>query len=120
VGLLTSLLTFPLSGPVAGIRWSLEQVKRVVDDELTDDAPIKQELMELQLRLEVGHITDADYVTHEADLMARLRAVREWREQLGRETTSGPVRVATPAAEVTLADDVDRDAGAGGSPSGEA
>jgi hypothetical protein len=99
VGLLTSLLTFPVSGPVAGIQWSLRQVQRIVDEELTDDTPIKQELMELQLRLETGEIDDAEYRVEEADLMTRLREVRAWRERLGRETSGGPVRVAGSSSE---------------------
>jgi Gas vesicle protein G len=100
VGLLSSLLTFPVSGPVAGIQWSLRQVQRIVDEELTDDTPIKQDLMELQMRLEVGEIDDDEYLRREADLMARLREVRAWRERLGRETSGGPVRVAGSGDEV--------------------
>ncbi len=99
MGLLTSLLTFPVSGPVAGIQWSLRQVQRVVDEELTDDTPIKQELMELEMRLELGEIDDAQYRNGEADLMARLREVRAWREKLGRETSGGPVRVSRTGVE---------------------
>ncbi len=99
MGLLTSLLTFPVSGPVAGIKWSLRQVQRVVDGELTDDTPIKQALMELQMRLEMGEIDDAQYRDGEADLMARLREVRAWREKLGRETSGGPVRVSRTGVE---------------------
>jgi len=94
MGLLTKLLFFPVTGPVAGIRWSLGKVQAVVEEELTDDAPVKQELMELQLKLELGDITDAEYVEREGALMVRLREVREWRERLGKGTTGGPVRVA--------------------------
>ncbi len=99
MGLLTSLLTFPVSGPVAGIKWSLRQVQRVVDEELTDDTPIKEELMELEIRLEMGEVDDAQYRVCEADLMARLRDVRAWREKLGRETSGGPVRVSRTGVE---------------------
>ena len=94
MGLLSTLLFFPVTGPVAGIRWSLGKVQTVVEEELTDDAPVKQELMELQMKLELGDITDAEYVEHEAALMVRLREVRAWRERLGKGTTGGPVRVA--------------------------
>jgi hypothetical protein len=94
MGLLTHLLFFPISGPVAGIRWSLNKVLKVAEEELTDDEPIKQELMELQMRLELGDIDDAEYVRQEAELMARLREVRAWRERLGRSVAGGPVRVA--------------------------
>lgn len=94
MGLLSKILFFPVTGPVAGIRWSLGKVQHVVEEELTDDAPVKQELMELQLRLELGDIDDAEYERQEAALMARLREVRAWRERFGKATSGGPVRVA--------------------------
>ena len=94
MGLLTKILFFPVAGPVAGIRWTLEQVQRVAEQELTDDAAIREELMELQVMLELGDIDDAEYLEREADLLARLREVREWRERLGMPTSGGPVRVA--------------------------
>ena len=99
MGLLTNLLLFPISGPVAGIKWSLGKVQKVVEEELTDDAPIKQDLMELQMRLELGDIDDAEYVQREADLMARLREVRAWRERFGKATSGGPVRVSRDTDE---------------------
>ncbi len=100
MGLLTNLLFFPITGPVAGVKWSLGKVQRVVEDELTDDTPIKQDLMELQMRLELGDIDDAEYVEREAEVMARLRDIRAWRERLGKATAGGPVRVARASDEV--------------------
>jgi len=99
MGLLTNLLFFPVTGPVAGIKWSLGKVQKVVEEELTDDAPVKQELMELQMRVELGDIDDAAYVKQEAELMARLREVRAWRERFGKATSGGPVRVARDTDE---------------------
>jgi hypothetical protein len=97
VGLLSKVIFFPVTGPIAGIRWSLNQVMNVVEQELTDDAPIKQELMELQMLLELGDIDDAEYVEREQAIMARLREVRAWKERLGQSTQGGPVRVARDA-----------------------
>src|SRR5260370_6467977 len=94
MGLLSKVLFFPITGPVAGIRWSLNKVMQVAEEELTDDTPIKQDLMELQMKLELGDITDEEYVEREAAIMARLRDVRIWRERLGQATPRGPVRVA--------------------------
>ena len=94
MGLLSNILLFPISGPVAGIKWSLNKVIQVAEEELTDDAPVKQQLMELQMQLELGDIDDDEYVRREADLMARLREVRAWRERLGKSVSGGPVRVA--------------------------
>ena len=83
MGLLSKLLFFPVAGPVAGIRWTLGQVQRVAEQELTDDTKIKNDLMELQLRLELGEIDEVEYAKAEAVLMQQLREVREWRERLG-------------------------------------
>src|SRR2546423_14463218 len=94
MGLLTNLLFFPITGPVAGVKWSLNKVMQVAEDEVTDDSGIKQELMELQMQLELGDIDDEEYVRREAALMQRLREVREWRERLGKSVSGGPVRVA--------------------------
>jgi hypothetical protein len=89
MGLLSNLLFFPVTGPIAGIKWSMGQVQKVVEEELTDDAPVKQ----AQMQLELGDIDDAEYVRREAELMMRLREVRAWRERLGKATSGGPVRV---------------------------
>ena len=97
MGLLSNILFFPITGPVAGIKWSLGKVQAVVEQELTDDTPIKQELMELQMQLELGDIDDDEYVEREAAIMQRLREVRAWKERFGQATSGGPVRVAREA-----------------------
>ena len=78
----------------------MKQVVQVAEEELTDDAPVKQELMQLQMQLELGDIDDEEYVRREGLLMARLREVRAWRERLGKATSGGPVRVARRDDEV--------------------
>lgn len=93
MGLLSKLLTFPVSGPVAGIKWSLEMVERAAREDLTDDTAFKQDMMELQLALESGEIDDAIYLEREKELMQRLRDIRYWREQFGMGVSGGPVRV---------------------------
>ena len=94
MGLLTNILLAPFLGPIYGTKWTLDKVDRVVREELTDDTPIKEDLMALQLKLEMGEIDDDEYVRQEAEIMKRLRAVREWREQYWMSTSGGPVRVA--------------------------
>jgi hypothetical protein len=84
----------PWVGPWKGTMWTLEKVQRVVEEELTDDTPVKEELMNLQLALEMGDIDDEEYAAREAELMQRLREVRDWREALGKSVGGGPVRVA--------------------------
>jgi len=95
MGLLTNILLAPFLGPVWASKWTLDKVDRVVREELTDDTPIKEDLMKLQMELEMGDIDDAEYVRRETEIMQRLREVREWREKYGMSTGGGPVRVAS-------------------------
>jgi gas vesicle protein GvpG len=99
MGLLSNILLAPFLGPIYGTRWTLDKVDRVVREELTDDTPIKEDLMALQMQLEMGEIDDAEYVKREAEIMQRLRDVRDWREKLGMSTSGGPVRVAADDTE---------------------
>jgi hypothetical protein len=94
MGILTNILLSPFLGPIWGTKWTLDKVDRVVREELTDDTAIKEDLMALQLKLEMGEIDDDEYVRREAEVMKRLREVREWREEFGMSTSGGPVRVA--------------------------
>lgn len=94
MGLLKHLLFWPVTGPTFLARFALETVQDTVRTELTDDQQIKEELLALQMELELGDITDAQYVEREAALMLRLREVREWRERFGMGIAGGPVRVA--------------------------
>ncbi|HJQ11121.1 MAG TPA: gas vesicle protein GvpG [Gemmatimonadaceae bacterium] len=94
MGLLTNILLAPFLGPVWGTRFTLDKVDRAVREQLTDDTPIKEDLMALQMKLEMGEIDDAEYAKQEAEIMQRLREVREWRERFGMSVGGGPVRVA--------------------------
>lgn len=94
MGLLSSILLAPFTGPWDGTMWTLDKVRRAVEDELTDDSTVKEDLMRLQLDLEAGEIDDDEYLAREATIMQRLREVRQWREQLGMSMGGGPVRVA--------------------------
>jgi hypothetical protein len=98
VGLLKHLLFWPVTGPAFLTRFSLERVEGAVRTELTDDAAVKRDLMELQLQLELGDIDDQEYAEREYELMGRLREVRRWREEFGMATPGGLVRVASDEA----------------------
>ncbi|NLG63905.1 MAG: hypothetical protein GX539_16825 [Candidatus Cloacimonetes bacterium] len=93
MGLLKHLLFWPYTGPRFLTEFALRQVEGVVREELTDDTAVKAELLELQLQLELGDISDEEYVAREAALMQRLREIRDWRERLGMGVSGGPVRV---------------------------
>jgi hypothetical protein len=70
-----------LLAPVNGFRFILGQIQKMADRELNDDTVIKEQLLELQMRLELEEISEEDYQAQEAELFARLRVIRE--RQLG-------------------------------------
>jgi hypothetical protein len=105
MGILKHLLFWPVTGPLFLAEFSLNKVQGVVREELTDDTRIKAELMELQLKLELGDIDDAEYIAQEATLMQQLRDVRHWREQFGMGVSGGPVRVQSQEREAEVVPD---------------
>ena len=82
--MLLRLLTAPVSLPLAGFRFVLNQVVLMAERELLDEERIREDYLLLQLRLEEGEISEEEYLRQEAEIMARLRAAREERERLAR------------------------------------
>jgi len=86
--LLDDLLLLPITGPLAGFRWIMKQVQTMADDELMNDQPWKERLIELQMMLEVGEITEADYAVEEAQVFQALRDIRARREAMARQAAA--------------------------------
>jgi Gas vesicle protein G len=70
-----------LLAPVNGFKFILNQIQKMADQELNDDTLIKEQLIELQMRLELDEISEAEFTEREAELFTRLRAIKE--RQLG-------------------------------------
>ena len=86
--MLLRLLTAPVSLPLAGFRFVLNQVVLMAERELLDEERIREDYLLLQLRLEEGEISEEEYLGQEAEIMTRLRAAREYRESQARGGTS--------------------------------
>jgi hypothetical protein len=111
MGLIKHLLFWPVTGPNFLAKFALDKVGDTVREELTNDQSVKEDLLSLQMRLELGEIDDEQYLIEEAEVMQRLREVRQWREEFGMGTSGGPVRVAGSASAPRAAEAAD----AGGS-----
>lgn len=109
MGILKHLLFWPVTGPMYLAEFSLEKVQGVVKEQLTDDGRVKEELLDLQLRLEMGDIDDAEYEREEARLMGQLREVRRWREEFGMATRGGLVKVAEDDEKIEAGDEIVKD-----------
>lgn len=62
---------------IGGLSFVFDKIASAVDAERDDSASIKEEILALQMRLELGEISDEEFVEIERDLLARLRALRE-------------------------------------------
>ena len=83
--ILFRLLALPITAPVAGVRYCIDKVVEFAEHEMTDDGPVREQLLELQLELEEGRVSEDEYVEREAVLLARLREIREQRKELARQ-----------------------------------
>ena len=61
---------------VDGLRFVLDKVATVADQELHDPDRQRERLLEAQLRLESGEIDDAAFEDIEADVFARIREIK--------------------------------------------
>ncbi len=66
-----------LLAPVSGFKFILNQIQKIADKELNDDTVIKEQLLELQMRLELDEISEEEFAEREAELFARLRTIRQ-------------------------------------------
>jgi hypothetical protein len=77
MGLLLKLLTLPVTGPIEGVVWIAEKVAEQVDRELFNEDAIRAQLMELELRFDLGEISQEDYLKVEEILLERLKVARK-------------------------------------------
>ena len=61
---------------ISGIRWALETALTAAEAEMNDDSVLREQLIETELRREMGEISDQEFREIEADLLARIREIR--------------------------------------------
>ena len=72
---------------IGGLRFVLDKVAAAVETELNDDTALREQLLAAQMRVELGEMKPDAFEVFEADILARLRQIRERRQG------SGPVTV---------------------------
>lgn len=83
-----------LLAPITGFKFILRTVQRIAEEQYTDDAPVKERLLELQVLLESGEITEAEYVEREGEILLQLREIENRKRELAgvpREEPRGPL-----------------------------
>ncbi len=75
--ILLRLLALPVTAPAAGIRYCLEKVLEVAEREMWDEDPVREQLILVNEAYEEGRMPETEFRDREAELLARLREIRE-------------------------------------------
>jgi hypothetical protein len=93
---------------VGGLRFVFDKIAAAVDTELNDDSHLRDQLLAAQMRVELGEMTEDEFAEFEADVLARLREIRDRRQGAGAATLS-PKDYKITGIEATFGGDEDRD-----------
>ena len=75
--ILDDILFAPIKFPV----WVSKKLAESAEKERTDDSRIYEDLLDLQMRYELGEISDEEYEKQESMLMEKLEEIRKYREE---------------------------------------
>ena len=96
---------------LGGIKFVLGKIAAAVDAELSDDTALKEELLEAQMRLEMGELSEAEFTRIEREILDAIRVVRERMRDSEGET--GELRI-TGIEATTWSDESEGEAGPAG------
>jgi hypothetical protein len=65
-------------GPIRGIIWIGEKISEQAEHEIYDEAGVREQLMQLELRYDLGEMSEEDYLAAEEILLERMRVIREY------------------------------------------
>jgi gas vesicle protein GvpG len=71
---------------IGGLRFVLDKVAAAAEAEANDDSALRDQLLEAQMRLELGEITSEEFAEIERDVLAAIRKIK--RPQQGALTMS--------------------------------
>jgi gas vesicle protein GvpG len=61
---------------IGSLRFVLDKVAAAVESEMQDDSALREQLLEAQMRLELGEISHAEFARTERDILARIREIK--------------------------------------------
>jgi Gas vesicle protein G len=78
------------------IGWVLNTLTTAAEAEMNDDTALREQLLDAEMRREMGEISGQEFAALEADLLARIREIKE-----RREGGSGPLSMGSQPIEAT-------------------
>jgi hypothetical protein len=65
---------------VGSLRFVLDKVVQAAEAEAQDDSALREQLLEAQMRLELGEITEDEFAVIERDVIAAIREIKGGRQ----------------------------------------
>src|SRR5687767_4470806 len=81
---------------ISGLRWVMNTVVTAAEAEMNDDTALREQLLDAEMRREMGELSDEEFQEIEADVLARIREIKQ-----RREGGSGPLSMGAAPIETT-------------------
>ncbi len=91
-----------LLAPITGFQFILRTLAKVAEEQYTDDAPLKERLLELQVRLESGEVDEEQYAAEEAEILRLLRDIQHRKMEMAGVPADQMERGPLSASEATF------------------
>lgn len=80
MGILGTIVTAPLVGPIKGMMWIVRTLAEHAERELYDEDNIRRDLLKLEQQYELDKITLEEFESAESELLQRLNEARRMKE----------------------------------------
>ena len=89
---------------ISGVRFVLDKVAAAVETEMNDDNVLRERLLDAQMRVELGEMTPQEFDEFEADILVRIREIKE-RQRGGESAAISPKDMKVTGIEATFEGD---------------
>jgi hypothetical protein len=62
---------------ISGVRFVLDKIVAAVETEMNDDSVLRERLLDAQMRVELGEMSQAEFDALESDILVRIREIKE-------------------------------------------
>src|SRR5262245_54300580 len=78
---------------IGSLRFVLDKIVAAAEAEAADDTSLREQLIEAQMRLELGELTEDEFADIERDVLDRIRAIKSSRKDA--------ITMASPDVKIT-------------------
>ena len=89
---------------ISGVRFVLDKVAAAVETEMNDDSVLRERLLEAQMQVELGEMTQEEFDAFEEDILVRIREIKE-RQRGGESAVISPKDMKVTGIEASFEGD---------------